>query len=230
MVSEELIRKAEEFHGHVCPFLVLGLRMAEIAMRRLGVARAGALETVREDLVAIVEVNNCLADGVQVATGCTLGNNSLIYLDLGKNAVTLFRRGERRGVRVYVDAERVRSRYFPEEALKLFQRVVVERVGSDEDVERLRRVWREVGYAMANVPEEEFVIQEVEVVEEVGRAPIIGSVRCSACGELFMESKALRVGGATLCRACASVEVQAVVGRGIGVLRAVPYRVVKAQE
>ncbi|MEM1696991.1 MAG: FmdE family protein, partial [Desulfurococcaceae archaeon] len=53
MVSRELIDRAKEFHGHICPFLVLGLRMSEIAMKRLGVARAGVVESIREDLVAI---------------------------------------------------------------------------------------------------------------------------------------------------------------------------------
>ncbi|MEM4513832.1 MAG: FmdE family protein, partial [Ignisphaera sp.] len=137
MVSRELIDKAKRFHGHICPFLVLGLRMSEIAMKKLGVARAGVADTIREDLVAIVEVNNCLVDGVQVATGCTLGNNSLVYIDLGKNALTLVKRGGKIGVRVYVDADKIRSKYFPEEALKLFQKVVVERKGSEDEVEKL---------------------------------------------------------------------------------------------
>ena len=30
MVSKELIEKAREIHGHICPFLVLGLRMSEV--------------------------------------------------------------------------------------------------------------------------------------------------------------------------------------------------------
>ncbi|MEM4924068.1 MAG: FmdE family protein, partial [Ignisphaera sp.] len=85
MVSKELIEKARRLHGHICPFLVLGLRMSEMAMERLGVSRAGVVETIEEELIAVVEVNNCLVDGVQIATGCTFGNNSLIYLDLGKN-------------------------------------------------------------------------------------------------------------------------------------------------
>lgn len=92
MVSKELIEKARELHGHICPFLILGLRMSEIAMSKLGISKASAIDTVEERVIAIVEVNNCLVDGVQVATGCSFGNNSLIYLDLGKNALTLFKR------------------------------------------------------------------------------------------------------------------------------------------
>lgn len=227
MVSKELIEKARELHGHVCPFLVLGLRMAEIAMGRLGVGRAGVLETVEEDIVAVVEVNNCLVDGVQIATGCTFGNNSLIYLDIGKNALVLFRRGDKRGVRVYIDSEKLISKYFPEDATRLFQKVVVERRGSSKEVEELHRMWEEIGYRMAEVPEEEFTVQEVEIVEEIERAPIFKNVRCSRCGELVMETRAVVVNGVKLCYTCANKGVSSVIGRGIERLGGTPYRVAR---
>lgn len=225
MVSKELIEKARELHGHVCPFLVLGLRMAEIAMQKLGAGRAGVVETVEEKLVAVVEVNNCMVDGVQIATGCTIGNNSLIYLDLGKNALTLFKRGERKGVRVYVDADKIKSKYFPREALDLFQRVVVERKGTVEEVEKLSELWEEVGRRMADLPEEEFVVQEVEILEEVEKAPIFKSARCAKCGELVMETRSVNVNGSTLCYVCAGLEYSATIGRGIMKLNKPLYRV-----
>lgn len=227
MVSREMIERARELHGHICPFLILGLRMSEIAMNRLGVGRAGLIETIEEKLIAVVEVNNCLADGVQIATGCTLGNNSLIYLDLGKNALTLVRRGEKRGVRIYIDSEKLRSKYFPERALKLFEKVVAERRGSSEEVEELHRLWEEVGYKMASLHEEEFTIQEVEFIEEIERAPIFKSIRCSKCGELVMETRAAYIDGEPLCYACAGRGANAVIGRGISRMDRIPYRIVK---
>jgi formylmethanofuran dehydrogenase subunit E len=227
MVSKELIEKARELHGHVCPFLVLGLRMSEVAMARLRIRRAGVAESIREDIVAIVEVNNCLADGVQVATGCTFGNNSLIYIDTGKNAVTIFRRGSKKGIRVYVDAERIRSKYFPREALELFRKVVVERRGSEEDAMKLHELWEKIGYSLANLPEDELVVQEVEIVEEIERAPIFESVRCSKCGELVMAPKAVYIDGKPYCPTCAGKEVPAVIGRGITTSFKTPFRVVR---
>ncbi|MEM0005803.1 MAG: FmdE family protein [Ignisphaera sp.] len=226
MVSKELIEKARRLHGHICPFLVLGLRMSEMAMERLGVSRAGVVETIEEELIAVVEVNNCLVDGVQIATGCTFGNNSLIYLDLGKNAVVLFRRGRSRGIRVYIDSEKLRQKYFPEEAIKLFQKVVVERKGSKEEVEKLHILWEEIGYRMAEIPREEFVIQDVELIEDIEKAPIFKSVRCSKCGELVMETKALNIDGQILCYACSGLAIDAVIGRGIHKLRSIPYGIV----
>ncbi len=74
-------------------------------MKELGVNRLGFNGSIDEEILAVVETNNCFTDGVQVATGCTLGNNSLVYLDLGgKTALTLVKRGEWEGVRIYIDA------------------------------------------------------------------------------------------------------------------------------
>ncbi|MEM2241352.1 MAG: FmdE family protein [Candidatus Bathyarchaeia archaeon] len=213
MVGEALVEKAREFHGHICPFLVLGLRASEIAMQKLSLLKAGEAETVNEEVVAIIECNNCFADGVQVATGCTLGNNSLIYLDVGKNAVTLVKRGEWKGIRVYVDSEKLRSKYFPREATELFEKVVVKRQGTIEDQHKLQEMWDEIGRSMMNLPEDMFKIEEVRVAE-IERAPIFESIRCDGCGELVMKTKLHVVDGKMLCLSCFG-ECEAVVGRGI---------------
>ena len=55
-----------------------------------------------EELIAIVETNNCFSDGVQVVTGCTFGNNGLIYKDLGKTAVTVAKR-DGTAIRIVLD-------------------------------------------------------------------------------------------------------------------------------
>jgi len=52
MVSQGLVEKAKEFHGHICPFVVLGLRASEIALEKLGLARAGEKETIGEEILA----------------------------------------------------------------------------------------------------------------------------------------------------------------------------------
>ena len=219
--TEEKVRRAKEFHGHLCPFLLLGVRASEIALSRLGEGRAGERETMEENLLALVECNNCFTDGVQVATGCTLGNNCLIYLDLGKNAVTLVRRGEWRGVRVYVDGERIRK-HFDAEAVELFEKVVIRREGTREEAGRLAGLWERTGLKMLELPEEEFKVEEVEV-EGLELAPIFSSLRCEACGELAMETRIRREGSRNLCLACAG-SCSAVLGRGIVKEMEIPLR------
>ena len=75
------------FHGHACPGLALGYRVAVAAMSRLCAARAED-----EDLVAIVENDACGVDAVQYVCGCTFGKGNLIFRDHGKHVTTVFNR------------------------------------------------------------------------------------------------------------------------------------------
>jgi formylmethanofuran dehydrogenase subunit E len=213
MVEMSLIEKAKEFHGHICPFLVLGLRASEIAMKKLGIEKARESETVAEEILAIIECNNCFADGVQIATGCTLGNNCLIYLDLGKNAVTIVRRSNWKGVRVYLDGNKFNNTYFNEEDSKLFEKVVIKREGKDEDEEKLRKRWTEIAFSLMNAPEDLFKIEDVKIAE-IERAPIFESIRCEKCGELAMKTRIFEINGKKLCLSCIG-KCEAIIGRGI---------------
>jgi len=210
---EELLEYAREFHGHTCPYLALGIRASLIAMEELGVGRLDNSGSVDESILAIVEVNSCFTDGVQVATGCTLGNNSLIYLDLGKTALTLVRRSTWEGVRVYIDAERL-EKYYPPEARELFKKVIRERKGTPEDRKRLRELWESLAKTMLHLPGEEFKIERVKVLP-VEQAPIFESIRCSKCGELAMSRRIVYINEKPLCYKCAGEEYRAVIGRGI---------------
>lgn len=91
MTYNEIIR----FHGHECPGLAMGYRMAEAAMEKLKEMRAED-----EELVAIVENDACGVDALQCVTGCTFGKGNLIFHDYGKHVYTIYSRNTRSGVRV----------------------------------------------------------------------------------------------------------------------------------
>ena len=83
------------FHGHRCPGLAIGYRMARAALSRLAAIRASD-----EELVAVVENDACGVDALQVLSGCTFGKGNLRHVDHGKSAYTLFDRTSGKGVRV----------------------------------------------------------------------------------------------------------------------------------
>ncbi|MDZ7838898.1 MAG: FmdE family protein [Actinomycetota bacterium] len=84
---EGLLLKSAEFHGHICSFSAYGVKAGYYAMKKLALNNEGM-----EEVLAIVETNNCFSDGIQLVTGCTFGNNALIFNDLGKTAVTVINR------------------------------------------------------------------------------------------------------------------------------------------
>jgi formylmethanofuran dehydrogenase subunit E len=81
MQKEELnlnsvIKEAVSFHGHLGPFLVLGVRMGLIGLRELCVKKGNSKLRVTAILERTVPFS-CAIDGIQVATGCTVGNGRL---------------------------------------------------------------------------------------------------------------------------------------------------------
>jgi formylmethanofuran dehydrogenase subunit E len=95
---EEIVR----FHGHVCPGLAMGYRMALAGLMALSERKAAD-----EEVVAIVENDACGVDAVQVLTGCTFGKGNLIFRDYGKSVYTLYSRRTGLGVRVAWDGSEV---------------------------------------------------------------------------------------------------------------------------
>jgi formylmethanofuran dehydrogenase subunit E len=84
-----------KFHGHTCPGLAMGYRMALAAMDVLNAVHSGD-----EEIVAIVENDACGVDALQCLTGCTFGKGNLVFRDFGKQVYTLYARGTGKGVRV----------------------------------------------------------------------------------------------------------------------------------
>jgi formylmethanofuran dehydrogenase subunit E len=92
MTYEEII----QFHGHECPGLAIGYKMATAAME--------SLESTRpedEEIVAIVENDACGVDALQCVCGCTFGKGNLLFRDYGKQVYTIYCRSTRSGVRVH---------------------------------------------------------------------------------------------------------------------------------
>jgi formylmethanofuran dehydrogenase subunit E len=92
MTYEEII----QFHGHECPGLAMGYRMAAAAMEILSSIRAAD-----EELVAVVENDACGVDALQCVTGCTFGKGNLLFRNYGKQVFTVYARSTRQGVRVH---------------------------------------------------------------------------------------------------------------------------------
>ncbi|GAB4252675.1 MAG: FmdE family protein [Thermoleophilia bacterium] len=84
-----------DFHGHLCPGLLIGYRAALLAAESLG---AGASED--EELVLIAENDSCSVDAFQALLSTTFGKGNLIFRDYGKQVFTLGDRRTGRAVRV----------------------------------------------------------------------------------------------------------------------------------
>jgi formylmethanofuran dehydrogenase subunit E len=207
----KLLRMSAMLHGHFCPFSAIGVKAAVRAVRELGVRSRGM-----EEVIAIVETNNCFSDGVQFVTGCTFGNNALIYRDYGKTAFTLARRtGE--ATRISVRADRLMEERTPE-AAQLFERVVVGHSGSEADHRRLSELWKALSFRVLDIPDEEVFDVKRVTTKVPDYARIFGNVKCSICGENVMEPRARIKDGKPVCIPCSGQEYYQLSGDGISII------------
>ena len=174
---DNYLKKVAEFHGcfQKAPGIVIGCYMVEYAMELLG--------DVQGTLNAVVETRVCLTDCVQVMTGCTVGNKHLKLHDhIGKYACTLYDRDTKRGVRVYLDVDKIdRSRYPELHAFHTRQRNP--KVLTDMRIRKSsgQQVVDEFLQAKRSVLSHEFVSVNLPTKEAM-----LPSVPCTKCGEPFL--------------------------------------------
>jgi len=205
----KLLKMTGLLHGHFCPFVAIGVKAAARAVTELGVRSTGM-----ERVIAIVETNNCFSDGIQFVTGCSFGNNALIYRDYGKTAFTLAKRsGE--AVRVSVKADRRFLEKHNPEAVALFQKVVAKRQGTEADEQRMKELWKQMSFKMLDIPDNELFDISRLTIEVPTYSRIFASVECSLCGENVMEPRTRIKDGKTVCIPCSGQEYHQLAGDGI---------------
>ncbi len=189
------IEDAERFHGHMCPGLALGYRVAVEAMNALGCGRAED-----EELVAVVENDSCAVDAIQVVCSCTFGKGNLIFRDHGKHVYTLYDRRRGRGVRLSVEwPDREEDPEFDR-----LREAVSSGEGSRDEEEAFWLKMRERSEAILEAPASTFLTIEEAAEAPPAQARVEPSEPCDQCHEPTMVSRLTEVDGRRLCRPCAS--------------------------
>ncbi|RJP24872.1 MAG: formylmethanofuran dehydrogenase [Candidatus Abyssobacteria bacterium SURF_5] len=190
--------EAVRFHGHECPGLAIGYRVAATAIELLAVERPQD-----EELVAVVENDTCAVDAVQVVTGCTFGKGNLVFKDYGKGGFSFFSRNKNK-------AFRITYRGFPTlpgadgarmEELK--KRIRVENSATDNERKEFGTLRQKLIKHILTVPPEELLKWQELTEEPPAPARIHQSIVCENCGEQVMDTRIRRLKGRSLCIPCA---------------------------
>jgi formylmethanofuran dehydrogenase subunit E len=173
---------AERHHKHLCPRQVLGVRMGIYAAELLGLD----LPQTDKRVLAFVETDGCLIDGIVAATGCAVGNRTMRVMDYGKSAATFVDTQSERAIRITPRREsRLRALQYAPDA-------------SDR--------WHAQLAAYQVMPADELFVASA-VTLTVSLKQIISQhghrVVCEECGEDVINEREVKVEGEILCRACA---------------------------
>ncbi len=140
--SEEfrhILDKAVEFHGHLGPFLTIGVRIGLIGLEKISTDRSESF-TVMASLPHRVPFS-CIIDGIQVSTNCTVGNQRLSLND-SPHIQVVFKRKDK-GQKVIVALNQATFEKLKSQLLQNALR--------DEEV-------RELAWKVAEIPENELFI------------------------------------------------------------------------
>ena len=193
-MSEDL-KKCVDFHGHICPGLIYGYRVAREALTLMNIRHS-----CDEEVVAVCENDSCAVDALQVLLGTAAGKGNLIIKNYGKNAFTVLSRFHRRAYRFsrntqyhYAGADR--------KAFVKLEAAVNAGTASEEDKKKLKDM--KINDLLMRPFEEIFITTEVPY-EEPRFAPLAPSEPCAICGEMTMATKMTGLpDGRNVCIPCA---------------------------
>ena len=185
---EEDFKKAAEFHGHVCPGLAMGYRVARYV-------KAHYPRSEDEELVCIAENKSCSVDAVQFLLGCTAGKGNLIVIDNGKQAFTFYSRDHGKALRIYFKGDVFAGM----DAMRQKMAAGALTDADKKEMEGMRS--RTMEQILAGRDEDLLDVREAEIPAPE-KARIYPSLVCQECGERFMEIMGRTAEGKVLCKGC----------------------------
>src|SRR6267378_7801846 len=131
---QEYLEDAAVAHGHLCAGQVLGVRMAMLGLKKLGLEDPQGKD--RKRIVTFVEIDRCATDAIMVVTGCRLGKRALKFRDWGKMAATFIDVSTGKAIRIAAkeSSKQVARTMHPELSEKNQQQMLAYREMDENDL------------------------------------------------------------------------------------------------
>jgi formylmethanofuran dehydrogenase subunit E len=182
---EDLLAASAAAHGHLCPGQVIGVRMAMLGCRLVGLDDPTSHDQIKK-LIVYVEMDRCAGDAVAHVTGAKLGRRSLKFVDYGIMAATFVNLETNKAFRV-ISTEEARDlacQYVPDISEKYKQQLEAYKRMPDSVLFRVQQV--------------EVVLSEFDLP-----GPTRRKVSCSRCGQVVRDHREIVQNGDALCKPCA---------------------------
>jgi formylmethanofuran dehydrogenase subunit E len=182
---ETLLKGSMDAHGHLCPGQVVGVRMAMLGCRLIGLDEPRGQDQIKK-IIVYVEMDRCTSDAISHVTGVKLGRRSLKFMDYGIMAATF----------VNLETGKAYRILSTEEARDLVAVYAPEING--KSMQQLEAYLRMPDSVLFRVQEVQVPISEFDLP-----GPTHRKVSCSRCGQVVRDHREVRMDGMTLCKPCA---------------------------
>jgi formylmethanofuran dehydrogenase subunit E len=182
---ETLLKNSAAAHGHLCPGQVVGVRMAMLGCRLIGLDEPTRIDQIKK-LIVFVEMDRCTGDAVAYVTGAKLGRRSLKFMDYGIMAATFVNLETNTAFRVISteEARDLATVYAPEIPEKYPQQLEAYKRMPDSVLFRVQKV-------------------RVDMDEYDMPGPTRKKVSCGRCGQTIRDNREVIQNGRILCKPCA---------------------------
>ena len=183
---ESLLEGSAEAHGHLCPGQVVGVRMAMLGCRLIGLDDPTYRDQIKK-LIVFVEMDRCTADAVAYVTGVKLGRRSLKFVDYGIMAATFVNLETGKAYRVISteDARDLAPVYALEATTTISQQLEAYKRMPDSVLFRVQKV-------------------ELKLTEFDMPGPTRSKVICGRCGQIVRDRREVIQESQILCKPCST--------------------------
>jgi len=182
---QSLVKSSADAHGHLCPGQVVGVRMAMLGCRLIGLDEPTAHDQIKK-LIVYIEMDRCTADAVAHVTGVKLGRRSLKFMDYGIMAATFVNLETGKAFRI-VSTEEARdlAPYFAPEV-------------SGKHAQQLEAYKRMPDNVLFRVHQVKVAVNEFDMP-----GPTRHKATCVQCGQVVRDHREVLKDGQPCCRPCA---------------------------
>ena len=193
MIVNMALKRIADFHGHLCPDLVLGARLCERVLDLVPSEGHG-------NALAAIIAENCTSalDAIQIMLGITLGNQRLKVMNFGKHNYTIIPKKGDTGFRFVLNGQSFDN----EDVYRRLSEKMLDNTISTDEVAKLQVCLdQRVEYLLGQPRETLFA---VELIEKETYVPEIPSVylTCCRCGQQMLGSHAIRYQDKDYCISC----------------------------
>jgi len=182
---EDLLAASAQSHGHLCPGQVVGVRMALLGCKLIGLDEPTNREQIKK-LIVFVEMDRCTGDAVAHVTGAKLGRRSLKFMDYGIMAAAFVNVETGRAYRILSTEE---SR----DLASLYAPAITDR--RKQQLEAYKRMPDSVLFRVQAV--------DISLSEFDLPGPPHCKTMCSRCGQVVRDGREVVIGHLSLCKPCA---------------------------
>ncbi len=181
---ELLLEESVKTHGHLCPGQVVGVRMAILGCKLIGLDNPKSRNQIKQ-LLVYVEMDRCTADAVACVTGVKLGRRSLKFMDYGIMAATFVNLSNEKSFRI-ISTEESRDLcdiYAPEVDGKSQRQLSAYKRMPDSVLFRVQKV-------------------HVHISDFDLPGPTRQKITCRQCGQVIRDGREIEKNDQTLCKPC----------------------------